>query len=71
MLDMKNNTKSKIIITMNNLDHADKLFQALKLFKQHFSKGGDIAIRVDDDGNEIYIGHDVIINDVEHIIFEK
>jgi hypothetical protein len=66
---MLNKTKSKIIINMKHIDHSNKLFEALKEIKDIAEQGGDFIIKVDN--QKFNIGHDVIIKNIEHIIFRK
>ena len=69
---MKNNTQSKIIITMKHIDNADRLFNFLKKVKEISCMGGDITLSYDgSEEGEKTIGHDVIIKNIEHVIYNK
>ena len=68
---MKNDTSSKIVIRMKDIDDANRLVTALKRFAKEAGKGGDIRLvtfKSNIECNCGYIGHDVSIKRVEHII---
>lgn len=70
---MKNNTKSKVVITMNNIDNADRLYKALSLWFDFAETGGDAHIIMQKgNGNHIIdcgmVGHDVEKLSIEHIV---
>ena len=69
---MRNNTKSEIIITMNHIDNANRLFLFLKKALKVADMGGDIFLEYDGAKKEkICIGHDVRMKEIRHVIFEK
>jgi len=70
--NVKNNTKSDIIITMNHIDNADRLFQFLKKALEVADMGGDLILKYDgaETGSKT-IGHDVRIKEIRHVIYEK
>ncbi len=66
---MLNNTKSKIVIEMKHIDHANSLYDFLERVRDFGNQGGDLDLTV---GNDIcHIGHDVNIRKVQHIIFRE
>jgi len=68
---MVNNTKSKIIIEMNHLDHATNLFNFISLIKKIASQGGDLELNIISNDEFVaakFIGHDVDILNVNHEI---
>ena len=68
---MKNKTKSKIIISMNHIDHANKIFEFLKKAYDECcnGQGGDVIFSCNSE--ETIIGHDVIIKKLQHIIYKE
>jgi len=64
---MLNKTKSHITIEMKHIDHANKLVNALKELKDIANEGGDFTIICNN--KKFYIGHDVSILKISHIIF--
>lgn len=60
---MRNDTTTQITITMNNVDHASKLFDALNKFFMGSSCGGDCHLLLGDGygwtSDKGFIGHDV------------
>lgn len=69
---MRNDTKSEIIITMRNLDHANRLYNFLEEALSIGDMGGDLVLSYDgaEKGSKI-IGHDVSCKLVEHKFIEK
>lgn len=68
---MKNNTKSKLIITLNDLDNATKLLKFLKKVRKTSQKGGDLYLICEGaELDRIYIGHDVCIKSIKHVIYD-
>jgi len=66
-VEMKNKTKSEIIIKMNHIDNANRLFLFLKKAFKVANMGGDIYFEYDGAEKEkICIGHDVRAVGVEH-----
>lgn len=71
---MRNDTETKIVITMKNVDHASSLVKALDKFFRLSDQGGDCELIFGTgDGyvdTEIcgFIGHDVRKAKVEHLI---
>lgn len=68
---MKNGIKSKIVIEIENIDHAKKLVEALKMFTYQSSMGGDSVMYIELNNKMIscgFIGHDVNIKKVFHVI---
>lgn len=68
---MKNDTETKIVITMRNVDHASALKKALNKFFSISDMGGDCHLRHGDGYSKPtdcgLIGHDVRKAKVEHI----
>ena len=68
---MRNDTKSEIIIIMNHIDNADRLFKFLKEALAVGDMGGDLKMTYDGaEKGEKIIGHDVRIKQINHIILE-
>ena len=69
---MKNNTQSEIIITMNHIDNANRLFMFLKKALEVGDMGGDLTLTYDGAETEsTIIGHDVRMKEIRHVIYEK
>lgn len=66
---MINATESKIVISMKHIDHANKLSKCLERIRILGAYGGDLDITCN--GEKFFIGHDVTIRKVDHIIKEK
>ena len=68
---MKNKTKSEIIIKMNHIDNANRLFLFLKKALKVADMGGDIYLEYDGAEKErVCIGHDMRALSVEHKIHD-
>jgi len=67
---MKNKTKSKIVIEMNHIDHANAIFEFLKTVKYQADMGGDLDLWTCPIKGKFNIGHDVVIKKIQHIIFK-
>jgi hypothetical protein len=66
---MKNRTKSEIIITMNHIDNADRLFDFLKKALSVGDMGGDLLLTYDGAEKDTHcIGHDVNCKGIKHVI---
>lgn len=69
---MLNKTKSKIIIEMKHLDHANKLYAFLKEVRETCGndQGGDMLLSCNGKNIEQFVGHDIIIRKLTHVIGE-
>jgi len=71
---MRNDTETKIVITMRNVDHASALAKALEKFFSIADTGGDCELIIGDGDGYCstescgIIGHDVRKAKVEHLI---
>lgn len=69
---MLNKTKSKIVIEMNHLDNADRLFTFLKETMSVASMGGDLYLEYDGaEKKRVCIGHDVKALSLQYTIEGK
>jgi hypothetical protein len=66
---MKNNTKTKITITMNHVDNSHRLYKFLKDALERAGQGGDFDMSYSDKEKR-FIGHDVEA-DITHKICDK
>jgi hypothetical protein len=67
---MKNNTPMKITIELSNVDHTMELSKFLTNLMYRSIQGGDLNLTMNDDPPS-YIGHDVVINEIEVNLAEK
>jgi hypothetical protein len=66
---MLNNTESKIIIKMKDIDNANRFIKCLKRFCEIASTGGDAELVIRHN-NELkncgFIAHDLIVKSINH-----
>ena len=66
---MRNNTKSEIVITMNNINNASRLFDFLKKALCVSDMGGDLYLTYEGAEKAThFIGHDIRKKDIKHVI---
>ena len=65
-MKMKNEMNSRIVIEMQNVDHANKLIEFLKKLAGIGKLGGDLTVSLD--GKKFNLGHDVNIKGCKHDI---
>lgn len=66
---MKNNTETKIIITMKHVDNADRFARQLRRFCKVADEGGDVRLMISHNGTIKdcgYVAHDLGVGSIEH-----
>lgn len=68
---MRNDTPSKIVIEMRDIDNANRFTKRLKEFCSIASTGGDAELFIKHNGEMKpcgFVSHDLAVRSVEHVI---